>query len=90
MKHVLCLPLSIFAISEEILPKTWSVASTTNHSFLEDDLFDADELERQYQQPLDIGVYVLNVDTTDIMDQDFERLLISIESLDNLVWSLKY
>jgi len=45
------------------------------------DSFDADELERIFQQPLDIGGHVLKVDTTDFKEEDLQKLLQSIESL---------
>ena len=44
------------------------------------DKFDADRMERIFQ-PLDIGGHILKVDTTDFREDDFHKLLQSIERL---------
>jgi predicted kinase len=48
---------------------------------LRSDTFDAVQMERRYR-PLDIGGPVLEADTTDFGENDFRRLLISIESVE--------
>lgn len=45
------------------------------------DTFDAAQLERTFQHPLDIGGHVLPVDSTDFKEDDFQKLLHSIEQL---------
>ena len=45
------------------------------------DAFDAVKMERRYR-PLEIGGHVLDADTTDFKEDDFRKLLKSIESLE--------
>jgi len=43
------------------------------------DAFDFEQLELTFQQPLDIGGRVLSVDSTDFKEDDYQKLLHSIE-----------
>ena len=45
------------------------------------DAFDMEQLELTFQQPLDIGGHVLSVDSTDFKEEDYQKLLHSIEQL---------
>jgi predicted kinase len=47
------------------------------------DTFDMEKLELTFQQPLDIGGRVLSVDSTDFKEDDYQKLLHSIEQLIN-------
>ena len=42
-----------------------------------------EKLELTFQQPLDIGGRVLSVDSTDFKEDDYQKLLHSIEQLIN-------
>jgi predicted kinase len=45
------------------------------------DKFDMERLVQTFQQPLDIGGHLLNVDSTDFQEDDYQRLLNSVNQL---------